>query len=99
VSDTLTVHATPYEGGRPTTLRDALIAFREDTIMRDFPGSEPGRCILRDAMIDLVIKTRLDDPQDFHSKIPEFRRTRTDGRQMAYLTRICELVEEYGVEA
>ncbi|MGG5823059.1 hypothetical protein [Falsiroseomonas sp. HW251] len=49
-------------------------------------------------MIELIIKTGLDDPKDFHTKIPEFHRTRTDGRQVAFLPQICELVEEYGVE-
>lgn len=85
--------------GRPFTLQDALVAFRDRVIMRDFPGSEPKRSILRDAMIEAIIKTGLDDPKDFYSKIPEYYRTRTDGRQMVYLPRICELVEEYRLPA
>ncbi|MBL6081945.1 DUF4011 domain-containing protein [Belnapia sp. T18] len=84
---------------RPTTLTEALVTLREEVIMRDFPGSEPGRCILRDPMIELIIKMDLDDPEDFHAKIPEFHRTRTDGRQVAYLVRICDLVAEFGVKA
>lgn len=106
VSATTLKRVPPPDGARdsigaakPITLREALVAFREGIIMRDFPGSEPGRCILRDPMIELIIKTSLDDPTDFHSKIPEFHRTRTDGRQVAYLTRICDLTAEFGVKA
>jgi len=62
--------------------------------MRDFPGSEPERCILRKAMVDAIIKARLDDPEDFCAKIPEWLRTKTDGRQMRYLERICDLVAD-----
>jgi hypothetical protein len=63
--------------------------------MREFPGSEPGRCILRDAMIDAIIKTGLDDRKDFLTKIPEYLRSRTDGRQVAFLERICEIAAEH----
>jgi very-short-patch-repair endonuclease len=91
--------AEPTKTGKPATLQDALVAFRESVIMREYPGSEPARCILRDPMINLIVKSCLDDPNDFHSKIPEFYRARTDGRQMVYLQQICELVEEYNVPA
>jgi very-short-patch-repair endonuclease len=90
----------PFRGSAPTRavdppLRDALMVFRDDVIMRDYPGSEPGRCILREEMIELIIRTGLDDPQDFHAKIPEFHRSRTDGRQVPYLEKICDLVARY----
>jgi very-short-patch-repair endonuclease len=76
-------------------LATALRHLREGTIMRELPGSEPGRCILRDPMIDLIVRTGLDDPADFHSKIPEWLRAGTDGRQTRYLERICDVVTEH----
>jgi hypothetical protein len=46
-------------------------------------------------MIDLIVRTGLDDPADFHSKIPEWLRAGTDGRQTRYLERICDVVTEH----
>lgn len=80
------------EAASPRSLPEALRALRRDVIMRDFPGSEPGRCILREDMIAAIIKSGLDDPEDFLRKIPEYLRSRTDGRQVVYLDRICHVV-------
>ena len=79
----------------PRSLAEALRALRQDVIMRDFPGSEPERCILREDMIDIIIKSRLEDPVDFFAKIPEYLRSRTDGRQVAYLNQICDVVAAF----
>ena len=79
----------------PSDLASALRRFREDIIMRDLPGSEPGRCILREPMIDAIVHYGLDDAADFHSKITERLRAGTDGRQTRYLQRICDVVAEY----
>ena len=89
----------PPSAAQSQILADALRKFREEVIMRDFPGSEPGRCILREAMIDAIIKSSLNDPEDFHSKVPEHLRSRTDGRQVAYIERICDIVAEHEVSA
>ena len=69
-----------------------LRRFRDDVILAEFPGSEPGRCLLRDEMIEVIVRERLDDPDDFAARIPQWLRTRTDGRQMKFLERICDLV-------
>jgi very-short-patch-repair endonuclease len=90
---------SPSPAPRPPTLIDALRAFREDVIMRDFPGSEPGRCILREAIIEVLVRSGLDEPEDFHHKVPEYLRSRTDGRQVTYLPNICDLVVQYQVRA
>jgi very-short-patch-repair endonuclease len=89
----------PAPAAQPQTLADALRAFREEVIKRDFPGSEPGRCVLREAMIDAIVKSGLDEPEDFRNKIPEHLRSRTDGRQVIYLERICEVVAQHEVRA
>ena len=46
-------------------------------------------------MIEAIVRSQLDDRDDFCAKIPEWLRTGTDGRQMRYLDEICELVSEY----
>ncbi len=80
------------EAAPPRSLIEALRALRRDVIMQDFPGSEPARCILREEMIAAIIKSGLDDPEDFLEKIPEYLRSRTDGRQVVYIDRICDVV-------
>ena len=84
--------AHPPEPVPPPDLVTALRSFRDDVIMRDLPGSEPSRCILRDEMIAKIAEAALDDADDFSTKIPQWLRTRTDGRQVRYLERICDIV-------
>jgi hypothetical protein len=60
---------------------------------------EPDRCMLRDAMIDAIVRSWLAEPEDFRNKIPEHLRSRTDGRQVIYLERICEVVAQHEVRA
>ncbi len=72
-----------------------LRGFRDDVVMRDLPGSEPSRCILREEMIRAIVTSRPDDPDDFHAKIPQWLRASTDGRQTRYLEQICEIVAEH----
>jgi hypothetical protein len=69
-----------------------LRRFREEVIMVELPGSEPDRCILREAMIEVITKNQLTDVEEFTTVVPQWLRTRTDGRQMRYLERICEIV-------
>ena len=75
---------------------DVLRLFRDDVIMRDLPGSEPNRCILREEVLRVIVGSRLDDPADFHGKVPPRLRAATDGRQVRYIGRICEIVAEHG---
>jgi very-short-patch-repair endonuclease len=72
-------------------LAGTLRSFRETVIMRDLPGSEPNRCILREEMIKTIVQSGLDDPTDFHEKIPQWFRSKTDGRQIKYLEAICDI--------
>jgi hypothetical protein len=76
------------------SLEQRLVHYREMTIMRELPGSELGRCILRDRMIDVMVAERLDDPADFTDKVPKGMRESTDGRQMRHLPDICEMIAE-----
>jgi very-short-patch-repair endonuclease len=76
-------------------LAEALRRFRDETIMRELPGSDRSRGILREPMIEAIVRSELDDPADFLMKIPQNLREATDGRQMQYLHRICEIVSEF----
>jgi hypothetical protein len=75
-------------------VRDALRSLRDDVILKEFPGSEPERCILRDLMISKFIEARLDEPHQFDEKIPLWLRERTDQRQIKYLGKVCAIVEK-----
>ncbi len=77
-----------------TDLPFQLRRFRDGIILRDLPGSDPARGILRETMIEAIIRSGLDDRADFHGKIPERLRSGTDGRQMRYLDQICDIVAD-----
>jgi hypothetical protein len=89
------ISPTSAEGGESYRLANELRNFRESIIMGEFPGSEPNRSILREDMIQQIVKAGLTDPDDFHAKIPFYLRSRTDGRQLQYLDRICDIVAKY----
>ncbi|MCX7932599.1 MAG: hypothetical protein N2588_08650 [Rhodovarius sp.] len=46
-----------------------------------------------------IIAFRLDDPEDFHRKIPLALRSATDARQLRYLDAICEIVAQHSPRA
>ncbi len=75
-------------------VRDALRSFRDEVILKEYPGSEPERCILRDIMINKILEARLDEPEQFDEKIPLWLRERTDQRQIKYLGNVCAIVEK-----
>ena len=74
-------------------VKSRLRAFRNSKIIGDFPDLDPERCILRDIMIDKIVQSRLDEPEDFTRKIPLWLRERTDQKQLKYLEQICSIVE------
>jgi very-short-patch-repair endonuclease len=83
------------EKARPSEseVKNRLRAFRDAEIIRDFPQLDPERCILRDIMINKMVESKFDDPEDFTRKIPLWLRERTDQKQMRYLEQICSIVE------
>jgi very-short-patch-repair endonuclease len=86
----------PAAPGRMSEIevRDALRSFRDEVILKEYPGSEPERCILRDLMISKILEARLDEPEQFDEKIPLWLRERTDQRQIKYLRNVCAIVEK-----
>jgi very-short-patch-repair endonuclease len=94
-----TPEPTPEIIGKPGRLsevevRDALRSFRDEVILKEYPGSEPERCILRDIMINKILEARLDKPDQFDEKIPLWLRERTDQRQIKFLGNVCAIVEK-----
>ena len=94
-----TPEPTPEIIGKPGRLsevevRDALRSFRDEVILKEYPGSEPERCILRDIMINKILEARLDEPDQFDEKIPLWLRERTDKRQIKFLGNVCAIVEK-----
>jgi very-short-patch-repair endonuclease len=85
----------PSESARlsETEVKVRLRAFRDSEIVRDFPRFDAERCILREIMINKIVESRLDEPEDFTRKIPLWLRERTDQKQVKYLQKICSIVE------
>lgn len=92
-STTLT-NASPDAGPLTETEVWAVLAELRETVIRPAsPQFEPHRSILRDAMIESLIRQRLTDPDDWFTKIPAFLRSGTNPiEKRLYLERICELV-------
>ncbi|MBL8588751.1 MAG: hypothetical protein JNK46_09505, partial [Methylobacteriaceae bacterium] len=76
-----------------TDLGRALREFRDTIIAVEMPNWEPHRSILREAMIETFIAQRINDPDQWFSKVPQFQRQGTAPAEKArYIERICDLV-------
>lgn len=86
----------PVKPAGPASLVEALIDFRENRILAGMPEADRARGILRRQMLREIVRTHLDDPDDFHRKIPQALRVATEGAQVKrYLDDICEIVARY----
>ncbi|CAL8969045.1 ATP-dependent RecD-like DNA helicase [Rhodoplanes serenus] len=74
-------------------LQKALREFRDTVIAAEVAPWEPHRSILRDAMIETFVEQRLDDPNDWHRKVPMYLRQGTNGAERShFLDRVCDIV-------
>jgi very-short-patch-repair endonuclease len=81
-------------------LHATLREFRETVIAVQTPDWELQRSILREGMIEAIVSTRLDDPDDWYRKIPPFQRQSTNpAERKHYLDAICEIVSRLDTEA
>jgi Putative DNA-binding domain len=72
----------------------ALEVFRDSVIAQEVDHWERQRSILRDSMIELLIKLRVTDPRDWIIKIPHYQRSGTNQiEKNRYLGTICQIVE------
>jgi len=76
----------------PDQARTALLRFRKDVIERAFPRAEPNRCILRDEIIEALIKGGGDSREAFLEVVPQFMRERVDPRQTRFLDDVYEVI-------
>lgn len=72
--------------------RAELVRFRREVVERELPGAEPNRCVLRDEIVDKLIKGGGDSTAAFMRVVPLFMRERVDPRQMRYLEDIYEII-------
>lgn len=80
-------------------LHAALREFRETVIAVQTQDWELQRSILREGMIESIVSTRLDDPEDWYRKIPPFQRQSTNpAERKHYLDAICEIVSRLDTE-
>ena len=72
----------------------ALEAFREQVIRPAFPDWDARRSILRPGMIETFVHQRVVDPDEWHSRIPQYLRIGTNGAEKnRFLDEICEIIE------
>ena len=74
--------------------RQALEDFRRTVIEVEHPEAEPHRCILREAMIETFLATRVADRDEWFKRVPRYLREGTDPAQSRkYLDPILSIVE------
>jgi hypothetical protein len=72
----------------------ALEVFREQVIRPAFPEWDARRSILRPAMIETFVHKRVADPDEWHSRIPQYLRIGTNAAEKnRFLDEICEIIE------
>lgn len=86
-------------GGGPDMRSDrelarALVDFREHVIARRMPRFDRERSILRDTMIEFLIDSRLDDPNDWDRSVPGYLRAGTNpAERRMFLPEICGILD------
>ncbi|MBI5657838.1 MAG: DUF4011 domain-containing protein [Geobacter sp.] len=74
-------------------LREELIEYRQANILPSF--TDEGRGILRDEILDRLVKQMPITREEFYAAVPMELRQHTDGKQMQFLDDILEIVDAY----
>jgi very-short-patch-repair endonuclease len=74
-------------------LREELIEYRQVNILPSFP--DEGTWILRDEILDRLVKQMPVTHEEFYRAIPIELRQGTDGKQMQFLDDILEIIDAY----
>jgi hypothetical protein len=72
--------------------RAKLVELRDLRILKDVPQAVRRTCILRDEMIDALLRHRPLDRGEWMERIPFDLRVDTDGGQLTYLDEILDVV-------
>jgi very-short-patch-repair endonuclease len=71
-----------------------LTLMREGVIKQRMENWEPHRSILRDGMIEALVKQRVTEPQHWFNRVPQYLRSGTDPREkQLFLEKICDIVD------
>ena len=101
LSEVLVRSSSPADA-QPLTEEEALSAlevFRDTIIAKEVENWERQRSILRDSMIETLIKQRVSDPGEWIIKIPHYQRSGTNPTEKnRYLSRICQIVRRINVD-
>lgn len=77
----------------------ALEVFRDSVIAKEMENWERQRSILRDSMIEALIKQRVSDPREWVIKVPHYQRSGTNQiEKNRYLAKICQIVGRISVD-
>ena len=101
--ETLALESDGLSEGRPLSEEEAISAlevFRDSVIAKEVENWERQRSILRDSMIEALIKQRVGDPREWVIKIPHYQRFGTNQiEKTRYLESICGIVRRINSEA
>ena len=82
----------PRQFSSDQTIKEELIAFRDTVIAKQFKID--ARCLLSPLMIDLFIKHKPLDMDEFRSEIPLKIRQNLDVEQLSFISNIFEILEK-----
>lgn len=74
-------------------LREELLEYRKTNILANFPDMD--KCILRDDMLNFLIRFKPTSLNEFHQSIPANIRQKTDAKQMQFINDVFEIIEGY----
>jgi very-short-patch-repair endonuclease len=78
----------------------ALEVFRDSIIAKEIKNWERQRSILRDSMIEALIKQRVTDPREWIIKVPHYQRSGTNPvEKNRYLKHICQIIERINADS
>jgi hypothetical protein len=69
---------------------------RAEEIKIKFPNTNPEQCLLREKMIDELLKNRPTTRDEFHQMIPQYLRQSTLGGEFKiFIDSVLEIVSEF----
>jgi very-short-patch-repair endonuclease len=77
------------------SLEDALYRFQEEVIQAEFRDTPPGKQLLREEMVEALIRIKPRNHDDFLDRIPIALRMGTEARQGKYLSRVFEVIQAF----
>jgi very-short-patch-repair endonuclease len=90
------VSACRAKEAKAAALRHRLVEFREKTIRAAFSDVDPARCLLRDSMIDALVRYRPSSKDEWFRRIPLDLRSGTDSAQVGrFLNDVLGIIRDH----